>query len=68
MRQTIERHFRLSEVSEQTGYSVATLRKMLDRRQLGYRKINRIISIPESEVERLLGEYHPPVLSAASAE
>lgn len=56
-----ERHLRIPEVAERTGYSIATLRKKVTRREIGFRKVGRIISIPESEVVRLLGEYRPPL-------
>ena len=57
----IERHLRISEFATLTGYSPATVRKKLLRREIGYRKIGRIISIPESELVRLLGDLHQPV-------
>jgi hypothetical protein len=58
---TIERSYRLNELAPLTGYTVASLRKKILRRELGYRKIGRIVVIPESEVKRLLGEYRPPI-------
>lgn len=58
---TLEKQFRLPEVSRLTGYSIAALRKKCARRELGFRKTGRIISIPETEVARLLGEYRPPI-------
>lgn len=57
----IEKHLRVREVSALTGYSVATIRKKILRREIGFRKVNRIISIPESEVRRFMGSFQPAV-------
>jgi hypothetical protein len=57
----IEKHYRLAVVSDLSGYSVAALRKKILRREIGFRKHTRIITIPESEVARVLGEYRPPI-------
>lgn len=57
----IEKHLRVHEVAALTGYSVATIRKKVLKRELGFRKVNRIISIPESEVVRLLGAFQPAI-------
>ena len=51
----LEKHFRLDEVATITGYKPSTIRKKIVRRELSYRKVGRIISVPESEVRRLLG-------------
>ena len=56
-----ERHLRVGEVARITGYSVASVRKKLNRREIAYRKIGRIVSIPESEVSRLLGDLRPAI-------
>ena len=56
-----EKHLRVDEVATLTGYSVATIRKKISRREIGYRKIGRIIAIPESEADRLLGELKPAI-------
>ena len=61
MAETIERHMRVEEFANLVGYSIATIRKKIARREIGYRKCGRIIAIPEGEVARLLGEYRPPV-------
>jgi hypothetical protein len=58
---TLEKQFRLPEVSRLSGYSIAALRKKILRREIGFRKSGRIVTVPESEVARLLGEYRPPV-------
>ena len=57
----LEKQYRLAAASQLCGYSVAALRKKIARREIGYRKTGRIITIPESSLSRLLGEYHPPV-------
>ena len=58
-----ERMLRIDEVAQRTGYKEATIRKKIRRRELGYHKVGRIISIPEAEVERLTSDYHPPILT-----
>jgi hypothetical protein len=58
----LERQYRLPEASAVSGYSVAALQKKILRRQLGYRKTGRIITIPASELAKLLGELRPTVL------
>ena len=58
-----ERGLRVDEAVQRLGYKDATIRKKLRRRELGYYKVGRIILIPESEVERLRGDYHPPILT-----
>ena len=57
----LERNYRLNDLSTITGYTVGAIRKKIRRRELGYRKIGRIVVVPESEVKRLLGEYRPPI-------
>jgi predicted DNA-binding transcriptional regulator AlpA len=57
----IERHLRVEEFAHLCGYSIATIRKKIARREIGYRKCGRIIAIPESEVARILGNYRAPV-------
>jgi excisionase family DNA binding protein len=56
-----QRHLRVEEFANRSGYSIATIRKKISRREIGYRKIGRIVAIPESELTRILGEYRPPV-------
>ena len=58
---SLEKQYRLPDASRASGYSVAALRKKILRREIGYRKTGRIITIPEGELSRLLGEYRPPV-------
>jgi hypothetical protein len=57
----LERQYRLTEAATLTGYTVAGLRKKIRRRELGYRKTGRIITIPASDIAQLLGERHAPV-------
>lgn len=51
----------MREVMERTGYSEATIRKKILRRELGYYKVGRLILVPESEVERLLSDFRPAI-------
>lgn len=60
--QSIERHIRVGEFANRSGYAIPTIRKKLARREIAYRKVGRIISIPESELARLLGELREPVV------
>lgn len=57
----IETHLRVEEFARRCGYSIASIRKKIARREIGYRKIGRIIAIPESELTRVLGAYRAPV-------
>jgi hypothetical protein len=59
--QNLERQYRLPEASRLSGYSVAALRKKIHRRELGYRKTGRIITVSASDLALLLGEHHPPL-------
>ena len=58
---SLERQYRLPEASRLSGYSVAALRKKILRREVGHRKTGKIITIPEGDLQRLLGQYRPPV-------
>lgn len=62
----IETHLRVEEFARRCGYSIASIRKKIARREIGYRKVGRIISIPESELIRVLGEYRAPVLQGVA--
>jgi len=55
------RNLRVEEVAKMLGYKSSTIRKKLLRREISYRKVGRIVVIPESEVERLLSDYRPRV-------
>jgi len=58
-----ERHMRVEEFARLTGYKITTVRKKLLRREITYRKVGRIVIIPESEVDRLLGDLRPAIPS-----
>jgi hypothetical protein len=58
---TEERHMRVKEFAKRSGYEIATVRKKLLRREISYRKVGRIVIIPESELERLLGDLRPAI-------
>ncbi|MGH2360422.1 MAG: hypothetical protein ACRDGM_07760 [bacterium] len=57
----MEKHYRVNEVAELSGLAVATIRKRLRQRKIGYKKSERAVLIPEREVWKLLGEYQSPV-------
>lgn len=57
----LEKQFRLSAVAQLSGYSISSLRQKIASGRIGHRKTGRIVTVPESEVERLLGEYRPPL-------
>jgi hypothetical protein len=58
-----EKNLRVNAFAASSGYSIATIRKKISRREIGYRKVGRIVLIPESELTRLLGDYRPPVVT-----
>ena len=57
----LQKEYRLAVASQLSGYSVAALRKKILRREIGSRKTGRIITIPERELAKLLGEFRPAV-------
>jgi excisionase family DNA binding protein len=59
---THEKHMRVHEFAAATGYEISTIRKKLTERKISYRKVGRIVLIPESELERMLGELRPAVM------
>lgn len=61
MRAPIERHLRVAEFAHRSGYAIPTIRRKIARREISYRKIGRIVSIPESELARLMGPLHEAV-------
>ena len=63
---SLERQYRLSEASRVSGYSVAALRKKILRREVGYVKTGRILTIPESSLAQLIGKYRPPIAKRGS--
>ena len=52
---SIERHIRVEEFAHRSGYAIPTIRKKIARREIAYRKVGRMITIPESELTKLLG-------------
>jgi hypothetical protein len=62
----LEKQYRLPEASQLSGYSVAALRKKISRREIGYRKTGRIITVPASELARFLGDLHKAVTTTSS--
>ncbi len=58
-----EQRYRVSEVAERTGYTQATIRKKILRREIGYHKVGRIVLVPESEIVRLLGDFRPAIVT-----
>ena len=61
VRTAAERHMRVGEFADRSGYSVPTIRKKISRREIAYRKVGRIICIPESELVRMLGKLQETV-------
>jgi excisionase family DNA binding protein len=61
MTEPVERHFRVVEVAKLSGLAVASIRRKVSRREIGFRKSGRAVLIPQSEVTRLLGKYVPAV-------
>ena len=57
---TGDRELRLHEFAALSGYAVNTVRKKVLTRQFGYTKIGRLVLIPQSELERIRGEYRRP--------
>jgi hypothetical protein len=62
----MERHIRIDEFAHRSGYKVATIRKKIARREIAYRKAGRIVTIPESELSKILGELHEAVTLAST--
>jgi hypothetical protein len=56
-----EKYLRVHEVAARVRKDVSSIRRAISLGQLGFRRCGRIILIPESELIRILGEYHPPL-------
>ena len=56
-----KRKLRVYEFAERVGYKTSTIRKKLYLGEIAYYKVGRIIVIPETECDRILGELHQPV-------
>ena len=59
----MERFFRVNEAASALGYKPSTIRKKILRGELGYHRVGRILVIPETEITRLRGDFHKPILS-----
>lgn len=57
----IDQHYRVSEVAKMTGLSIFTIRRRIKNREIGYTKGKRVITIPEAEVRKLIGEFRAPL-------
>ena len=55
-----DHYLRVREVAMRVRKDVSSIRRAIAKGQLGFRRCGRIILVPESEVDRLLGEYQPP--------
>lgn len=53
---SIETHYRLLEAGRISGYSVASLRRKIRLGEIGFVKTGRIVTIPESELLKMLGK------------
>jgi len=62
----MERFFRVNEAASALGYKASTMRKKILRCEIGYHRVGRLILIPESEIKRMLGDFHKPILSEVS--
>ena len=56
-----ERQLRIDEFAKAVGYRPSTVRKKIQRREIAFHKVGRIITIPESEVQRLLQDFRPRI-------
>jgi hypothetical protein len=54
-----ERKYRIKEVVAATGYTEATIRKKILRREIAHTKVGKIIVVSETEIARLLGDFRP---------
>lgn len=58
----MKEHFlRVHEVAMRVRKDVSSIRRAIAKGQLGFRRCGRIILIPETEVDRILGQYQPPL-------
>jgi len=61
---TIEKHYSLKELASLVGYSPSALREKARRREFAYRRSGRLILVPQSQIDVILGSLMP----AASKE
>ena len=59
--EVIEKQYRLAEAAGLSGRSIHTLRRKIRLREIGYTRNGRIITIPASELARLIGAFVPPI-------
>jgi excisionase family DNA binding protein len=64
----MEQYLRVHEVASRVRKDVSSIRRAIAKGQLGFRRCGRILLIPESELSRILGEYHPPVRHVGEME
>ena len=57
---SIEKQYRLKEAAEISGQSIPTLRRKIRSREIGYARSGKIITIPASELARMIGVFVPP--------
>ena len=61
MKTAFERHIRVQEFAHRSGYAIPTIRKKIANGEILFRKVGRILAIPESELARLMGGLHKAV-------
>ena len=54
-----ERPLRVVEFAQAVGYSIATVRKKIFRKEIDSYKVGRIVLVPQTEVKRLLSDFRP---------
>lgn len=59
----IEKNYRLHEVAELSGFKVSTLRKKIFRKELGSRRVGRLVLVPETDLKKFLGNDYRPAVS-----
>lgn len=55
----IGRVYRINEFAQLVGYRESTIRKKIYERVIAYKRVGRIIVIPETEAKRLLQNDFP---------
>ena len=61
-----EPHLTAREVAEELGVGLKSINSLLDAREIGYRHINGLRLIPQSEVNRILEDSYVEPLTEAS--
>ena len=56
-----EKNYRVNEFAKLVGYKESTIRRKLYERTIAFKRVGRIIVIPESEARRLLQHNFPVV-------